>query len=150
MNIFEKKIDIKFFDGIKSCPKIFVISKKECDYQVGDILKLVAYDFDMQRYCFKSHEAKKIWVRYSELNVGCLADEIIFKISSILLPVEFKSYNNFFNVLLLKDEEYCLLVTEKRKYLNHSFSKESSKRCVCIDNFHNNEVVLEMTIDYIP
>lgn len=46
MKKHELKLDIKYFDDVRSGKKNFEIRKNDRDYQVGDILELKAWDKD--------------------------------------------------------------------------------------------------------
>ncbi|KSU01815.1 hypothetical protein KF282_2519 [Lactococcus lactis subsp. lactis] len=43
MKIFEKKLDVQFFEDVESGKKNFEVRINDCDYQVGDIIELKAY-----------------------------------------------------------------------------------------------------------
>ncbi len=46
MTTHELKLDIKYFDDVKNGKKNFEIRKNDRNYQVGDILELIAYKKD--------------------------------------------------------------------------------------------------------
>ncbi|MCT3132946.1 DUF3850 domain-containing protein [Lactococcus lactis] len=85
MKTHELKLDIKYFDDVKSGKKNFEIRKNDRDFQVGDILELKAWDNSLWQYAFKKKDGK--WHSY-----GRLADTIKAKILNVVLADE---YNNF-------------------------------------------------------
>lgn len=85
MKTHELKLDIKYFDDVKSGKKNFEIRKNDRDFQAGDILELKAWDSSLGQYAFKEKEEK--WHSY-----GRLADRIKAKILNIVPADE---YNNF-------------------------------------------------------
>lgn len=85
MKTHELKLDIKYFDDVKSGKKNFEIRKNDRDFQVGDILKLKAWDNSLRQYAFKKKDKK--WHSY-----GRLTDTIKVKILNVIPADE---YNNF-------------------------------------------------------
>lgn len=99
MKTHELKLDIKYFDDVKSGKKNFEIRKNDRDFQVGDILELKAYagresaeeeslDID---YVWTQHlheEGYDVWENCEEE----LADTIKVKILNVVSADE---YNNF-------------------------------------------------------
>ena len=51
-----KKIQKEYFWDILNNNKRFEIRKNDCDYQVGDIVKLVLYDGDNGKSFFRKRE----------------------------------------------------------------------------------------------
>lgn len=85
MKIHELKLDIKYFDDVKSGKKNFEVRKNDRDFQVGDILKMKAWGSSLGQHAFKKKDEK--WHSY-----GRLADTIKAKILNVVLADE---YNNF-------------------------------------------------------
>ncbi|MGN8066497.1 DUF3850 domain-containing protein [Lactococcus lactis] len=85
MKTHELKLDIKYFDDVKSGKKNFEIRKNDRDFQVGDVLELKAWDSSLLQYAFKKKDGK--WHSY-----GRLADTIKAKILNVVSADE---YNNF-------------------------------------------------------
>ncbi|WP_195918937.1 DUF3850 domain-containing protein [Lactococcus lactis] len=76
MKTHELKLDIKYFDEVKSSKKNFEIRKNDRNFQVGDILELKAWDSSLGQYAFKKKDEK--WHSY-----GRLADTIKVKVLEI-------------------------------------------------------------------
>ncbi|WKF73642.1 DUF3850 domain-containing protein [Lactococcus lactis] len=105
MKTHELKLDIKYFDDVKSGKKNFEIRKKDRDFQVGDILELKAYagresaaeeslDID---YVWAQHlyeEGYDVWENCEEE----LADIIKVKVIDIILPKAWGSILNKFGI----------------------------------------------------
>lgn len=85
MKIHELKLDIKYFDDVKSGKKNFEVRKNDRDFQVGDILKMKVWGSSLGQHAFKKKDEK--WHSY-----GRLADTIKAKILNVVLADE---YNNF-------------------------------------------------------
>ncbi len=85
MKTHELKLDIKYFDDVKSGKKNFEIRKNDRDFQVGNILEMKAWDSSLGQYAFKKKDGK--WHSY-----GRLTDTIKAKILNIVPADE---YNNF-------------------------------------------------------
>ncbi|MGF2004125.1 DUF3850 domain-containing protein [Lactococcus lactis] len=105
MTTHELKLDIKYFDDVKSGKKNFEIRKNDRDFQVGDVLELKAYagresateeslDID---YVWTQHlyeEGYDVWENCEEE----LADIIKVKVTDIILPKAWWSILNKFGI----------------------------------------------------
>lgn len=65
MRTHELKLDIKYFDDVKSGKKNFEIRKNDRDFQVHDVLELKAWDSSLWQYAFKKKDGK--WHSYGRL-----------------------------------------------------------------------------------
>ena len=91
MKTHELKLDIKYFDDVKSGKKKFEIRKNDRDFVVGDILDLKAWDSSLGQYAFKKKDEK--WHSY-----GRLADTIKVKVVDIIIPKDWWSILNKFGI----------------------------------------------------
>lgn len=112
MKTHELKLDIKYFDDVKSGKKNFEIRKNDRDFQVGDILELKAWTNDTEKYqtwgngCYlswgtmqsemslfqKELDEDEVVSDYFPVPVAELADTIKVKILNVVPADE---YNNF-------------------------------------------------------
>lgn len=90
MKTHELKLDIKYFDDVKSGKKNFEIRKNDRDFQVGDILELKAWDSSLEQYSFKTKDGK--WNSY-----GRLADTIKVKILNVVPADEYNKFHEYVN-----------------------------------------------------
>ncbi|MGV8956606.1 DUF3850 domain-containing protein [Lactococcus lactis] len=90
MKTHELKLDIKYFEDVKSGKKNFEIRKNDRDFQVGDILELKAWDSSLGQYAFKTKDGK--WNSY-----GRLADTIKVKILNVVPADEYNEFQESVN-----------------------------------------------------
>ncbi len=77
MKTHELKLDIKYFDDVKTGKMNFNVRKNDRDFQVGDILELKAWDSSLWQYAFKKNDVK--WHSY-----GGLTDTIKAVVTTIV------------------------------------------------------------------
>lgn len=90
MKTHELKLDIKYFDDVKSGKKNFEVRKNDRDFQVGDILEMKAWGSSLGQHAFKKKDEK--WHSY-----GRLADTIKAKILNVVLADEYNTFQESVN-----------------------------------------------------
>ncbi|ATY87920.1 DUF3850 domain-containing protein [Lactococcus lactis] len=96
MKTHELKLDIKYFDDVKSGKKNFEIRKNDRDFQVGDILELKAWEKDS--FVFWRTTSSENHEDYWQTCLKEKADTIKVKVIDIILPKAWWSILNKFGI----------------------------------------------------
>jgi ASC-1-like (ASCH) protein len=98
MKTHELKLDIKYFDDVKSGKKNFEIRKNDRDFQVGDVLQLKAYENGMYRHTIQREVRGKGFEDWTRASSAEQADTIKVKVVDIIIPKDWWSILNKFGI----------------------------------------------------
>ncbi len=98
MKTHELKLDIKYFDDVKSGKKNFEIRKNDRDFQVGDVLELKAYENGMYQHTIQREVREKGFEDWTRASSAEQADIIKVKVVDIIIPKDWWSILNKFGI----------------------------------------------------
>lgn len=98
MKTHELKLDIKYFDDVKSGKKNFEIRKNDRDFQVGDVLNLKAYENGMYQHTIQREVRGKGFEDWTRASSAEQADTIKVKVVDIIIPKDWWSILNKFGI----------------------------------------------------
>lgn len=126
MKTHELKLDIKYFDDVKSGKKNFEIRKNDRDFQVGDVLKLRAYVKGLKSFAkwgeiidpFNNFRMSHNYMTCAEEE----ADTIKVKVTTIITSQKYNEKCQFTDPSILEQElNYKFGISGSQKILKDYF-----------------------------